>query len=176
MKFSGTEPTYMKLLIEKLKDVGIDSASRNTFNNFMLFLPEMLKSAYTKKNIEFGWVNSGLYPFDIGKILQKTPYYNEDLSSENRSMIISAIPKLSDFARENGEIADKEIISEINFIYTGDSADNRNYETCPLNYKRAVWVNHEKITAIHKIRQEEKRKKAIEDAAKKNESKNKASK
>jgi hypothetical protein len=91
-------------------------------------------------------------------------------------MIISAIPKLSDFARENDEIADKEIISEINFIYTGDSADNRNYETCPLNYKRAVWVNLEKITAIHKIRQEEKRKKAIEDAAKKNESKNKASK
>ncbi len=73
MKFSGTEPTYMKLLIEKLKDVGIDSASRNTFNNFMLFLPEMLKSAYTKKILSLVGLTLDYTLSILEKYYKKTP-------------------------------------------------------------------------------------------------------
>ncbi len=67
---------------------------------------------------------------------------------------MKSIPVLAKVGKVEGRIPDQVMIENIDYIYTGDDEDKRDYETCPLNYMRALWINNEKIVEMYKARLE----------------------
>lgn len=156
-----TPPTFLQGLTDLFQGLPIDPASRKTFLHFFRALPDALHLAYSGHNIRDGWAKSGVYPFSVEKIFGQCLSY-DDLSVQQKDDIFEGLPQLVGIAREKGKIPDADMVSAIKFAYTGHEANNRDYEKCPLNYDRALWINHPGIVALHDSRTT--RKRGLEDA------------
>lgn len=146
----ATEPPYCLQLQDIFTQFNFEPSSKKTFMNFFRFLPDMLHAGYSGKHIREGWRKTGIFPLNIDTILRHHPGYQQELNKNEAESILRAIPELGHIARLEGRVPDKAMVDKIGTLYHGDGEDTRNYETCPLNYMRSLWINHEKITRMHK--------------------------
>ncbi len=127
-----------------LKAMKMDSASRNTYLLFVCQLPGLIDDGYSGKNISACWRDSGLHPLNLNVILGPNPSFQE-LHSDMKDSVAQAWWKLTRYAARNRRIPHKAMHSALDPILNDSTIsllteDTRNYETCPLNYNRAVWI------------------------------------
>ena len=72
---SPITPQYLKQKFVQENFLGkvSDSASKRTFKQFLIQLPELLERCLAVKHCREGWVKPGLWPYDAAKIMSYWP-------------------------------------------------------------------------------------------------------
>jgi hypothetical protein len=144
----------------------VPSASRATFAMFLDRLPGILSKACTKGNLRSGWALTGLWPDSAEKMLSRTGAWGA-LAERQRYTIRRSMPGLVEHAALRGEVTEDALDEVVSAMEETVSRDIVSPETGPpsvapsapeakqvrpdlglkpINYRRAVWLNHDVIT------------------------------
>ncbi len=150
-KSGNNPPDYLENLKDAPRETNLDAASRTSFLQFFEAIPNILHQTFSSANIIDGWKTTGLFPFSLDKILRRCTGF-ADLTSGQQDAITNGVPALVKIARCKGKIRDDEMVAAIDGAYTGHEKDTRDYTSCPLNYDRALWLNHAEVISIREER------------------------
>lgn len=106
-KFEGGDMTQAHWL-ETVLLANIPAPSRKTFCNFLLQAPSLVGNALKPGNIEQGWRDSGLWPFDIPTLLAQCPRL-ELLTKPQTAALVAAVGPLSVLMREQGQLTEAQL-------------------------------------------------------------------
>jgi hypothetical protein len=109
----------------------------------------MIDKSYPRSVIADGWLQSGLFPFNIRTILSRFDQFIP-LSEIDQTQLLCSVLMVGSIAMESGCIPEDTMKKYAWPVYQGESSNNRDYSTCPLNYMRAVWANHEESIKYQK--------------------------
>lgn len=151
------EPTWLWRVKHALQDM--DSGSLEVYLKFFMKLPAYLSTALTTRNVQAGFVDTGVYPLDVARILGQCTSFGE-LAHHDGEAARKAVYKLAPLVAENGQLTDAEILSAIgaplNFVY-GINADGEKLEApktgkelheMAVNRRRVVVANHPDIRVV----------------------------
>lgn len=146
---------YMPAVIDALRP--LPAAEFGKYKNFLSHLLVLLSAAFTRKNVQSGWINTGLFPLNTLQILTKCTTFPEYTDDEIQAMV-TAVKSLAVVVAENGELTDKEIAGamkgKVNFVAVGratlekqskGSSTKTPLHQLTLNRRRAVLLSHKKI-------------------------------
>ena len=89
-----------------LKDM--PSASRAVYLRWISLLPTAIDASFTKDHIMRGWLDTGLAPVDVPKILDMNPSW-KFLTVAQRAACVAAAHKLASPMLEKGQLTDAEL-------------------------------------------------------------------
>jgi hypothetical protein len=137
---SFSKPYWLPRFEDKLKEYGIDKASRDCFTNFMYQIPTILGQAFTVTNTRAGW--KGLCPPDTQWILRKCDQFESaNFSDLERKRIVDVVnDTLIPEAVLSGMSEDARI-TEVLGDLVGDMTHKFNFHAKPTNHQRAIWWN-----------------------------------
>ena len=160
----------------------LDASSRETYLRFLSHFPEIASKA-TLKTIKAGWATTGLHPPDTTRMFQQSGSY-KDLTPDQVAAISAALPAITEYAALNGSTPTDLMKSLLGDLGGSASAAGEDHtageqqpkrrkvlEEMPINYGRAFWLNHTKVTndrkakAQAKIDEEEEKRRATEQKA-----------
>ena len=153
-------PKYMKdpFVTETLNT--LDPASRRTFREFLIQLPDFLSSAFKISTIRHGWESPGLVPYSPLKMLCRWPRFKY-IDSESSKTMLSNVSELSNIALEGrGFISSNNILKWAeNYLpstkYTMPS--EREIEDYSINRWAATWLNSDGTVQRQQINLEAKK-------------------
>ena len=146
-EFSVVTAEDLRSFDNKLIGIGMDKASRATYLSFFKQLPALISSAYNIGVVQEGWKSTGLCSMNMNVMLRQNPYFDL-LDAAQKIAVVKVALELSTVAAEKGRIPDKLLHDRLYPVIMGTDAaekmvDTRDYDKCPLNYLRTVWVTHE---------------------------------
>jgi hypothetical protein len=158
----------------------LESASRKTFQAFIELLPIVLNKSFTRWNVLRGWNSSGLWPFNLDVMLAKCTSWSS-LGRHQQTSVRRELDWLVEQTYLHGEAREEafkkcfvDTFDELRPTRQKPDKDPDSTSTTkaarkqkPLDdrviqYRRAVWMNHDAITKERARRQT-----AKEDAAEK---------
>jgi hypothetical protein len=153
-KHAKARAEYSDILPPLFKDM--DKGSRETFIDFLEYLPQYLDDAFQARNVLLGWENTGLCPFDPEKIMSRCTTW-ELLTKPQADAVLAAVEKLKPCAVARGEVTDQEMQDAVggvlNLAAWLDTHAGRHIkvgkplEEQAINRRRAVWVNNKEFLA-----------------------------
>ena len=178
---SNGDAAYTEFLPDILG--ALEASSRTTYIRFLSHLPVILSKALTMKIIKDGWAKTGLWPLNQERILQQCSSWSS-MSGEHAKRVISALPGITANAKLNGMTSTtlmQDLLGDIGGCPApteGPDAEQpgkkkkKLLEDKPLNYQRALWLNHEAVTKGRvekeqaKIKEDEEKRRAAEERLK----------
>lgn len=107
MRDEDVEENALTLAVRPLLQ-SVHAASRRTFLRYFAVLPMICSSFYCVRNIQEGWTNTGIFPFNQVKILDKCPAWAQ-LTEAQQQSLCKEIPRLVQLALCKGHVTDGEI-------------------------------------------------------------------
>jgi hypothetical protein len=150
--------------VESLLEVNLSGASARTYTRFLSRLPDLLSKAFTSVNIKKGWKRAGIYPLDAVAIMQRCTTWHL-LNSCQADAILASIETLTEGAKLSGEVSDASMQAAVGNAIDFEVWMHRQCECYKspktpiqdqaLNRHRVCWINHQSITDMRRIREEE---------------------
>ena len=103
--------SFSKEMVERFLGK-IPAASKRTFGKFLRKLPAVLREAFSPWHVAAGWQNSGLWPLDVTKILDRCATW-KDMSRSQAAIIVASIPRWTMKVIQTGELSDSCMQSEV---------------------------------------------------------------
>lgn len=157
----------------------IEPASRMAYMNFLQGVPSIFSKAFTIPVIEEGWRVAGIFPPNFDTILERCSGW-KFFTVDERLKIRALIPDFAAHVRLNGELDDEFMSAKL--LEIGIDTEKwmtehgaRAGSAGPVDHKalgcrRALWVNHERVIANRRAKEEadrqEEERKVAERAAK----------
>lgn len=126
----------------KQKDSGIDMGSFNIFWKFFKHLDDALLKAYTRSNIAFGWLHSGIVPHDASRIMSGYGFWSETAEGPQILDAIAPGSALVELAQRQGQLYDRLIEDELSQCTDFDSITAKDDDAALLN-RQCLWLSYE---------------------------------